>query len=141
MPVVIDDLAAAAATAQFIEQGLNLVKWFYSSFVEIKEAPENVKKDIANVEQLIGIARLIQQNKALQTDSIHSCLRSCLNECTRLDESLKAMKAEEGSSWRNHKHWKKAFTAWFKKEGVNKAFGVLESQKTIMLLAMVEIDS
>jgi hypothetical protein len=73
-------LSATSAAAQLLNQGIQINNFLYHLYSKPQEAPEVVQKQIIQVEQLIGLARLIIQNPTLQNVAIVSvtwlCLRS-----------------------------------------------------------------
>lgn len=140
MPTGFDELTAAAAAAQFIQQGLGLIRWFYTNIVGIAEAPENVRRFLAQIQHVIGMSQLIIQNPALQTHSIATCLQSCLMASTKLESTLKDLRSKEGSRW-SSKNWRRAFQSWLKTVELRGAFGALESQKKTLVLALQDINS
>lgn len=141
MPTVVvpELLVAAAIGAQLIEQALSLSKFCYETISDLINAQEEVKKKLIPVNQLISLSNLIISNPALQTDSIASCLASALSELRRLDNKLRSFSASSDSKWTEKT--KKAFMAVFNRKAVKKSFDTIERHKTLLVIAMHEIDS
>ena len=131
--------AAAAAAAQFVEQAVAVTKYFYQTFANIHDAPDDVLRNLAQIEQLISLSRLIISNKAVQTDSIDSILRLCLRDSARLQDKLKNLTPATDAG--KIEQLRKAFMATFKKDAVQKLLERLDRQKMSLALAMHEINS
>ena len=69
---------AAAAAAGLIQQGAVITKFLYDLCAKMKEAPETIRKQTAQIEQLLNLSRLFLEHTSLQEDSIASILGSCL---------------------------------------------------------------
>ena len=134
-----DPLGAAAAASQFVAQALSITIYFYQSFSKIKDAPEAVRKGLAQVEQLISLSRLVIQNSALQTDSIASILATCLRNATMLESILTKLSPPTDAG--RLEKLRKALVAVFKEDEVTKLFASLDREKMSLSLAIHEINS
>ncbi|KAH7323861.1 hypothetical protein BKA65DRAFT_555531 [Rhexocercosporidium sp. MPI-PUGE-AT-0058] len=132
-------LGAAAAASQFVAQGLKITIYFYQAFQKIKDAPESIRKALAEVEQLISISKLIIQNDSLQTDSIASTLRICLRDITKLESTLR--KVSPGSDAGKSEKFRKAIVATFMEDTITKPLASLDREKMDLSLCMHEINS
>jgi len=132
-------LGAAAAASQLVAQALSITIYFYQSFAKIKEAPESVRKALAEVEQLISISKLIIQSPSYQVDSVASTLRSCLQNTTRLQALLQNV--SPGNDSGKIERLKKAFVSVLKQDDVKRLFEKLDREKMDLLLCMHQTDS
>src|SRR5947199_9925942 len=89
-------LGAVAAASQLAEQCLGIVKLIACLYSNVRDAPELIRKQTVQVEQLIAIARLIQHNLSLQTDLVASILGNCFREAGQLGEELKKISVSAG---------------------------------------------
>lgn len=132
-------LGAAAAASQFVDQGLKvtiIISGFYSS---MRDAPDTVRHNLFQVEQLISISKLIIQNPALQTASIHSTLSTSLGEASKLQHALKKVHVLKAAG--SVEHARKAFMTVMKEKGIVQLFANLEREKTALVLCIQEINS
>ncbi|KAH9219361.1 hypothetical protein DL95DRAFT_457439 [Leptodontidium sp. 2 PMI_412] len=139
MPDPLTALGAAAAASQFVSQGLKITIYFYQAFQKIKDAPENIRKALAEVEQLISISKLIIQNESLQTESIASTLGICLRDITKLESILRKVSPGEDAS--KSEKFRKAVVATFKEDAITKLLASLDREKMNLSLCMHEINS
>jgi hypothetical protein len=104
-----------------------------------KEAPDTIRKQTAQVEQLINLARLIIQTPSLQKDSIASVLGTCLRTAEQCLASLKKefMTDKDGKL----KKAQKLFSALLKEKEIGRVFDDLEKEKTSLILCITAIDS
>lgn len=77
-------MGALAAASQLAEHGLKITGAIYDLYRRVCDAPESIRQQSVQVEQLIDIAKLIKKNPSLQTDPVSSILRFCSNEARDL---------------------------------------------------------
>ena len=132
-------LGAAAAAGQFVEQGINLTKFLWDLYSKMQDAPESVRKQIVQIEQLLGLSRLFLQNPTLQTAAVASILGTCLQRAQEFQKVLVGV-AVTGSDGRFVKI-KKSLDAVMKDKKITALFENLEREKSALMLCIQEIDS
>ena len=130
---------AIAAAGQFIEQGTKIVLLVSDVYSKIRDAPESIRGQVVQVEQLIDISKLIERNLSLQTNAVASILRTCLLKATKLQEILGklSVSAQDGKS---KKLWK-ALDGLTKEKKIDALFQNLEQQKSSLALSIQAVDS
>ena len=98
MAEVLVTLGAVAAASQLAEQCVKISKFIASLYSKVRDAPESIRKQTVQVEQLIAIARLVQHNLSLQTDLVASILGNCFREAGQLGEELKKISVSAGDA-------------------------------------------
>jgi hypothetical protein len=132
-------LGAVAAASQLVAQGIQITFILSDLCLKAKEAPDTIRKQTAQVEQLINLARLIIQTPSLQKDSIASVLGTCLRTAEQCLASLKKefMTDKDGKL----KKAQKLFSALLKEKEIGRVFDDLEKEKTSLILCITAIDS
>jgi len=135
----ISAVGIAAASTQFAGQIITISVTVLEFYQKVKDAPEVVRQQLIHVDQLSGIARLIIQNKALQTAAINSVLRACLILISDIQKELQKLQVDP----RDHTGVKlqKSLMAAFKEKKFGKMFEELEKQKATLVLCIQEVDS
>jgi N-terminal domain on NACHT_NTPase and P-loop NTPases len=128
-------LSAVAAAAQLAEQGLKIVNLYFQS----RDAPESINKRSVHLEQLIEIARLVENNQPLQTALVESTLRQCLEKATKLREILSKLCAASGDG--KAIKWKKTLAGVAKEKEILALLADLEREKSSLMLCISTIDS
>ncbi len=136
-PVAI--LGATAAASQLAEQGSKILICIFKVYSRIKDAPGAVQNGLIQVEQLIGLSRLVIQNPALQTDSVASILSTCLRLARKLQFILTQLIPVQGSG--RASRLEKALTAVIKERDINELFEKLDREKTSLTVCIEEINS
>lgn len=139
MPDPLTVLGAAAVAAQFVEQGLTIVQFLYSTITAMGEAPESIRMRLEQIDQLTSISKLIIQHPSYQTTSIEAVLRSTLLDMKRLQDML--LKFSAPSDTQALKRWTKSFLAVMKEASVEAAFTNLDHHKTNLIVCMQVINS
>jgi hypothetical protein len=132
-------LGALGAAVQLTEQGLKVISFISELYSKVCEAPESIRKQSVQVEQLINIARLIEHNPPLQTGSVESILRRCVDEAAKLQEILSKISTDAGDS-RVRKLWK-AFDGTTYEKRIIALFAGLEREKSLLMLCIGSIDT
>jgi hypothetical protein len=132
-------LGAAAAASQLLQQGFQITKFICELYSAVQDAPESIRKQITQVEQLIDVARLIIQNPSLQTASVASILSTCMRSAAEVQGILKKVSAttKDGPL----KKAQKALTAVMKEKEILALFNNLEKKKSSLTLCIHEIDA
>ena len=135
----LEAVGAAAAAAQFIDQGTKIAIFISDLYSKIRDAPESIRKQSVQVEQLTDISRLIEHNPSLQTSAVASTLRTCLVEADKLQEILSklSVSAQDGKT---KKLWK-ALDGVTKEKKISILFQNLEQQKSLLALSIQAVDS
>jgi len=139
MPDPLTLLGAAGVAAQFIEQGLTIVQFLYSTITAMVDAPEDVRIRLEQIDQLNAISKLIIQHPSYQAASIEAVLRATLSDIKMLQDML--LKTSIPSDSRALKRWTKSFLAVMKEASVETAFTNLERQKTNLIVCMQAVNS
>jgi hypothetical protein len=139
MPDPLTVLDAAGVAAQFVEQGLTIVQFLYSTITAMGEAPESIQMRLEQIDQLTSISKLIIQHPSYQTTSIEAVLRSTLLDMKRLQDML--LKFSAPSDSQALKRCAKSFLAVMKEASVEAAFTSLDRHKTNLIVCMQVINS
>ncbi|KAF2186901.1 hypothetical protein K469DRAFT_705426 [Zopfia rhizophila CBS 207.26] len=94
----LEGLAAVAAAAQLVEYSIKIALSLSHVRDRIREAPERFKQYASQVNQLVIIARRVEQNPTLQTPEVHFYLSAILTETQAAQRIL------DGFSKDSHKH-------------------------------------
>ena len=132
-------LSAVASCSQLAEQLIKACRRIYKAYRRIDDDPLSHRKDLEHLDQISGIARLIIQNPALQTDSVASVLRTCLSEVEELRRLLNECSASNKD--RPMEKIRKALLAVVNGKKVEALFQRLEKQKMSLALCIHEVDS
>ena len=132
-------LGAVAASAQFVEQGMKLATFLRGLYSQMKDAPESIRRQIIQIEQLLSLSRLFLQNLSLQKDSVASILGNCILRARELEVILKDLSVT-GTDGR-FKRLKKKFETVMRQADIVALFDKLECDKSSLILSMQEIDS
>lgn len=128
-------LSALAAASQLAEQVLKIAVFIS----EIRDAPESIRKQSVQLQQLIGIARLIENNPSLQTSEVRSVLLSCIGEAKELQEILAEISTAAGDG-KVREVWKAVVGRSKEKEILNHLSSI-ERGKSSLELCIGEINS
>jgi hypothetical protein len=130
-------VGAAATSAQLLEQAFKITQLVYEVYSKIRKAPAFVAERLDHIEQLIGIAKVIQQSAALQTNEIAAALNVCLDKTRKIHLKLK-----EALPGDNDKRWhrmKKSLVVVFQKNDFVTLFEDLDREKASLILAIQSI--
>lgn len=132
-------LGAAAAASQLLQQGFQITKFICELYSKIQDAPESIRKQVMQIEQLIDLARLVIQNPSLQTASVASLLNTCVRSAAEVQGLLKkvSVTTKDGQL----KKVQKALTAVMKEKEILALFNHLEREKSSLTLCIHEIDA
>ena len=132
-------LGALAAASQLAEQSIKTIRFISDLYAKIRDVPESIKTQVVQVEQLVDIARLIEQTPSLQTDPILSILSSCRSETGKLLDILSKL-AELAGDGKVKRLWK-AVDGIQKEKKILGHLGKLEQEKSSLALCISTIDS
>lgn len=135
----VEVLGALAAASQLAEQGLKIVIFISDLYSKVRDAPESIRKQSVQVEQLINIAKLIEHNPSLQIDSVGSILRNCTGEAEKLKEMLENISTAAGDG-KAKKLWK-VLDGVAKEKRILALFANLEREKSSLALCIETIDA
>jgi hypothetical protein len=131
-------LGAVAAASQLLEQGADLTKFLWELYSKMKNAPESIRKQIFQVEQLLGLSRLFLQNSSLQKDYVASILGICILRAQEFHCFLKKMSVVDTDG--RFKKIKKSFEVVMKEKEIVVLLDHLEREKTSLMLCIQEVD-
>lgn len=132
-------LGALAAASQLTEQGLKIAFFISDLYSKIRDAPESIRKHSVQVEQLLGLARLIEHNPSLQTNPVESILHNCVSEAEKLKETLANISTTAGDGT-GRKLWK-ALGGLAEETRILELFANLEREKSSLTLCIEAINS
>jgi N-terminal domain on NACHT_NTPase and P-loop NTPases len=135
----VEVLGALAAASQLAEQGLRIAVFISELYVKVRDAPESIRRQSIQIQQLIDIAKLIEHTPPLQTTSVESILRNCVGEAEKLQEILGKVSTAAGDG-RVKKMWK-ALDVVAKEKMINILFTRLEREKSSLVLCIETIGS
>jgi len=130
-------LGATAASTQLLEQAFKIAQLIYEVYSEIRKAPAFVADRLRHIEQLISIAKVIQQSPALQIDEVVGVLNMCMDKTRRIHPKLK--EALPGNDDRRWKRLTKSLIVIFQKKDIVTLFDDLEREKSSLMLAILAI--
>lgn len=127
-------LGALAAATQLIQQGLKIV----ALYKKLRDSPEQIRQHALQIEQLIGITKLIEANGLLQTSLVAATLNQCVTEATELLRLLKHAAPRNGWS----KLWKasKALLVVAQERQILDHVAQLDRGKCTLALCITAID-
>lgn len=132
-------MGVLTAASQLAEQGLKITGAIYDLYKKVRDAPESIRQQSVQIEQLIDIAKLIGNNPSLQTDSVSSILNSCSNEAKDLLNILRKVTPARETN-KPEKMWK-ALAAVSKEKRIIAHLAKLEQGKSTLALCIETIDS
>ena len=134
----IEVVGVLAAASQLAEQALKVTGAIYDLYKRVRDAPESIRQQSIQLEQLIDIAKLIERSPSLHMDQVSSILSSCSNEANDLLDILrKVTPARE--NYKPDRIWK-ALAAVSKEKRINACFAKLEQGKSTLALCIETID-
>jgi hypothetical protein len=135
----VEVLGALAAASQLAEKGVKITIFISDIYAKIRDAPESIRKQSVQVEQLIEVTRLVKDNPPLQTDLVGSILRNCVSEAEKLLGILEEITtaARDG---RARKFWK-ALDGVAREKRILALLVNLEREKSSLALCIEAIDS
>lgn len=136
-PVMI--IGAAAAASQLLQQGVQMAKFICELYSKVQDAPESIRKQVMQIEQVTDLARLIVQNTSLHTASVASILSTCMRTAAQVQGILKKVSATTKDG--QLKKVQKALTAVMKEKEILSLFNNLEREKSSLTLCIHEIDT
>jgi hypothetical protein len=136
---VLGILGGLAAASQFAQQSLKVINFISDLDGKVRDAPESIRKQAVQVEQLVDIARLIEHNPSLQTDAIILILQSCQDEAQQLLNILWRVLAAAGDG-KVKRLWK-AVDGITREKKILEHLSKLEREKTSLALCIATIDS
>jgi len=132
-------VGALAAASQLVEQSLQIIIYISDLYKRVRDAPESIRKQSIQVEQLIDITRLIEHNPPLQTVLVDSILENCLRITEELQEILARVSTTAGDG-RVRKVWK-ALEGVTREKRILALLAKLEQEKSALVLCINAIDS
>jgi hypothetical protein len=132
-------LGALASAVQLADTCLKITISASELFTRVRGAPETIRTRIAQIEQLIEIARLIEHNSALQTPLIGSVLDRCREDTNNLLGILKKLDTE-ATARKVVKYWT-ALLGVTKEKKMLGIFERLEERKSSLILCIASINS
>ena len=135
----VDVLGALAAASQLAEQSLQIAIFISNLYSKVRDAPESIRKQSVQLEQLIDIAKLIEHNPPLQTELVGSVLRNCVGEVEKLQEILASISTAAGDG-KVRKLWK-TLDGVAKEKRILALLANLEREKSSLALCIKAIDS
>lgn len=130
-------LGATSTAVGLLRQGAAITKFLWDLQSKMKQAPESIRKQTVQVEQLLGLSRLFMQHTSLQQDPVASILGTCLQRAQEFQEYLK--KVLPSGSESRFRRMKKSFTAMMKEKDIVVLADNLEREKT-SLMCIQQID-
>lgn len=134
----IEVLGVLAAASQVAEQGLKITGAIYDLYKKVRDAPESIRLQSVQVEQLIDIAKLIKKNPSLQTALVSSILNSCSNDANDLLDILRRVTPAD-EAYKPDKIWR-ALAAVSKEKTIIAHLAKLERGKSALVLCIETID-
>ena len=135
----LEALGTVAAASQLAEQGLKVISMISELYIKIRDAPESMRKDAVQLQQLVDIAELIKQSNSLQTAVVDFVLRVCVAEATEVKRILDKACIAVGEGYVK-KLWR-AVIGLTKEKAILAHFARLEQGKSTLMLCIATIDS
>ena len=132
-------LGAIAAASQITQQFIDIAKIITSLYSKIHDAPDSIRSQKLQVEQLVFITGLIERNTSLQTDWMASALTTCLETTRQLLDELSRISTSAGDG-RVRRVWK-GLVGVIVEEKLRGLFAQLEQRKSSLALYIGTIDA
>ena len=139
MAEVLGVLGAVAAASQITQQCIHIAKIITSLCSKIRDAPNSIRSQIVQVEQLITITSLIECNTSLQTDLMASVLRTCSETTRQLLDELSKISTSAGDG-RVRRVWR-GLAGLMVEDKLQGLFAQLEQRKSSLALHIGTIDA
>jgi len=136
----VSGMSAVAAAAGLVDLGLKLAKFLVELSRAIEDLPESVRSQTEQVEQLIALARLVQVNGGLQTDSVAKVLGTCFAIAESLHRTLQTITIKKGERLLR-RVWKSVDAVTGKISKIEELSLQLERQKSTLVICIQEHDS
>jgi hypothetical protein len=134
----IEVIGAIASVVQLVDVCFRVTKSLFDLLSTVRRIPEVMKQRQANVEQLQEILRMIRDCPVLQTANIGQVLGSIATKLQNLRGILEKLINTSGKGTK--KHCRALFGA-VKEKRIISIFNELESDKTMLILCIVNVDS
>jgi hypothetical protein len=134
----IEVFATLASAVQLAQTCLNITIFAIDLFSRVRGAPETIRKRIAEIEQFIEIARLIEDEPTLQTPLIGSILATCHRDADQLLEILKEIDTQP-TAGKVGKYWK--FLVVTKEKRILAICERLQQKKSSLILCITSVNS
>jgi hypothetical protein len=130
-------LGAVAASSQLIDQGFKITKFILQVYSDIRHAPELVSGRFRQIEQLIGVSKLIQQMPALQSREVADVLSTCCEKAKVVHFKLEQLLS--GAEDRRWQRLKNSLATVMQKKDLIAHFDDLEQEKSTLILCLQTI--
>jgi hypothetical protein len=127
-------LGAFAASSQLIDQGFKITKFILQIYSDIQNAPVLVSTRFRQIEQLIGVSKLIQQMPVLQSREVADVLSTCYDKATIVLFKLKQLLS--GAEDRRWQKLKNSLATIMQKKDLGGLFDDLEREKSTLILCL-----
>jgi len=136
---VLGAMASAAQIAFYVIQTSSLI---IEQFKRLRNAPIKFQQHSETATQLIGIARVVQSNQWLQTESMASLLKGILGKVEEVHKLLPKVQKHDKAARPGFviTYWK-AYRSLRKEERILAIFAGLEEQKSTLALCILEIQT
>lgn len=134
----IEVIGAIASVPQLVDVCFRATQSLFGLLSTVRRIPEVVKQRQANVEQLHEILPMIRDCPALQTAKIGHVLRSIATKLQNLRETLEKLINTSDKGIKKHC---RALRGAVQEKRIISIFNELESDKTILILCIVSVDS
>ncbi|KAH7363813.1 hypothetical protein BKA65DRAFT_122788 [Rhexocercosporidium sp. MPI-PUGE-AT-0058] len=131
-------LGAVSAASALAEQCSKVVKLACDIYKKYQN-PDEVKRQLVQVQQLVDLSVLIKRNPSLQTTEMESLLISCIADIRNFQAKLLKIKSNIFDS--RLRKLKKSVAAVMQENDVKDLFTRLEQHKSSLTLCIAEIDS
>lgn len=139
MAEVLAVLGAIAAASQITQQCIIIAKIITGLYSKIPDAPNSIRSQIRQVEQLVTITSLIERNTSLQTDLMASALKTCLETTRQLLDELSKISTSAGDG-RLRRVWR-GLAGLMVEERLQGLFAQLEQRKSSLAIYIGTIDA
>jgi hypothetical protein len=134
----IEVIGAVASVVELVDVCFRVTQSLFGLLSTVRRIPEVVKQRQANVEQLQEILLMIRDCPVLQTAKIGHVLRSIATKLQNLRGTLEKL---INTSDKGIKKYCRALRGALQEKRIISIFNELESDKTILILCIVSVDS
>ncbi|KAL2072789.1 hypothetical protein VTL71DRAFT_12132 [Oculimacula yallundae] len=131
-------LGAVSAASSLFEQCGKVIKLACNIYSKYQN-PNEVKKQLVQIQQVLDLAVLIKGNPSLQTTEVESILNSCLADIHTFTIRLNKIKSNVFDT--RLRKLKKSITAVMQENDIKDLFANLERHKSSLSLCIGQIDS
>jgi superfamily II DNA or RNA helicase len=132
-------LGAFASAIQLAEFGIKITTVLLETLERLQSYPAQLECHICQVKQLLETTRLIERNRGLQTDIVHSHLNSTLVVAADLQTALEQFAIDYLHKSVRRRFWKIALKGALQEKQIALRFERLEREKSALIFCVTVV--